>query len=644
MTTNSSPAQTLSPTKQALLALREMQSKLEASEYAKREPIAIVGMGCRFPGDADTPEAFWKLLRDGVDAIKSVPADRWDIDDYYDPDPDSPGKIYSRYGSFVSQIDGFDPGFFGISPREALSMDPQQRLLMEVSWEALEQANQNPEDLFNSPTGVFVGICTNDYAKVVLGSEDNHNIDAYFATGNTHSVAAGRLSYALGFTGPSIAVDTACSSSLVAVHLAVQSLRSQECEVALAGGVNLLLSPQTSITFSKARMMSPDGRCKTFDAAADGYVRGEGCGVIVLKRLSDAVAAGDNILAVIKGSAINQDGPSGGLTVPNGPSQERVLRQALANGQSKPADIDYIEAHGTGTSLGDPIEVEALGSVFGRDHSPEKPLLLGSVKTNIGHLEGAAGIAGIIKVVLSMQHNIIPEHLHFREPNPHIGWGNLPIKVTAKKTVWERNGKPRAAGVSSFGFSGTNAHVVLEEAPATEVKKTDVERPLHLLTLSAKSPTALQDLVGRYQTHLSSQPGATDFPSICFSANAGRAHFNHRLSLVAEAATDAAQMLSAHVQGEDPSGVFEGVTGGAAPSVAFLFTGQGSQYCGMGRDLYETQPRFRAALTRCDQLLRPMLKQPLLELLFSSEDTTAALNQTANTQPALFAVEYALAQ
>ncbi|MEO1404725.1 MAG: polyketide synthase, partial [Cyanobacteria bacterium J06635_1] len=310
-----------------------------------------------------------------------------------------------------------------------------------------------------SPTGVFVGICTNDYAKVVLGSEDNHNIDAYFATGNTHSVAAGRLSYALGFTGPSIAVDTACSSSLVAVHLAVQSLRSQECEVALAGGVNLLLSPQTSITFSKARMMSPDGRCKTFDAAADGYVRGEGCGVIVLKRLSDAVAVGDNILAVIKGSAINQDGPSGGLTVPNGPSQERVLRQALANGQSKPADIDYIEAHGTGTSLGDPIEVEALGSVFGRDHSSEKPLLLGSVKTNIGHLEGAAGIAGIIKVVLSMQHNIIPEHLHFREPNPHIGWGNLPIKVTAEKTVWERNGKPRAAGVSSFGFSGTNAHV-----------------------------------------------------------------------------------------------------------------------------------------------------------------------------------------
>lgn len=465
---NTAPStQDLSPTKRALVVIKEMQAKLDAVEQAKREPIAIIGMGCRLPGGAVSPKAYWDLLINQQDAITEVPGDRWDVDAYYDPDPDVPGKIYSRYGSFVDEVDQFDPAFFSISPREALTMDPQQRLLLEVAWEALEDANQVPDQLFNSATGVFVGICTNDYTKVALGPESppgaasaqGDSIDAYFATGNAHSVASGRLSYTFGFTGPSLAVDTACSSSLVSVHLACQSLRQQECNMALAAGVNVLLSPQTTMTFSRAKMMAPDGRCKTFDAAANGYVRGEGCGVVVLKRLSDALKDGDSILAVVRGSAVNQDGPSGGLTVPNGPSQEKVVRQALQDGAVHPKEVSYIEAHGTGTSLGDPIEVEALGAVFGATHSTDTPLNIGSVKTNIGHLEGAAGIAGLMKVVLSLKNEVIPPHLHFHEPNPYIGWDQLPLKVTTEATAWPRSQSPRIGGVSSFGFSGTNAQV-----------------------------------------------------------------------------------------------------------------------------------------------------------------------------------------
>ncbi len=492
----------LSPTKRALLALKEMQSKLDALERAKTEPIAIIGIGCRFPGGADNPEAFWHLLRDGVNAITEVPSDRWDIDAYYDPDPDAPGKMYTRYGGFLGQVDTFDPQFFGISPREAVSLDPQQRLLLEVSWEALENANQVPEQLFSSSTGVFIGICANDYSKVLSRGMTQTPIDAYFGTGNALSVAAGRLSYTLGLTGPSMAVDTACSSSLVAVHLACQSLRSRECDLALVGGVNLLLAPEASINFSKARMMAADGRCKTFDAAADGYVRGEGCGVLVLKRLSAAVADADNILAVIRGSAVNQDGPSGGLTVPSGPSQQAVIRQALDNAGVKSSQVSYVEAHGTGTFLGDPIEVGALGAVFGKERPQDNRLVIGSVKTNIGHLEAAAGIAGLIKVVLSLQHEEIPPHLNFKQPNPHITWDELPAVIPTERMLWPSGERRRLAGVSSFSFSGTNAHIVLEEAPVSEPVQAEVERPLHLLTLSAKTEEALKQLAGRHEQHL----------------------------------------------------------------------------------------------------------------------------------------------
>ncbi|MHC5598559.1 MAG: type I polyketide synthase [Nostoc sp.] len=623
--------------KNALLELKEMKSQLAAVEKAKKEPIAIVGMGCRFPGDANNPEAFWQILRDGVDAVTEVPANRWDINALYDPNPDTPGKIYTRYGGFLRQLEEFDAEFFGISPKEAVSLDPQQRLLLEVSWEALENASIKPAQLAGTQTGVFIGITGNDYLQRLL-TRPATEIDAYQATGNTHSVAAGRLSYILGLTGPSLAVDTACSSSLVAVHLACQSLRHQESDLAIAAGVNLLLSSEISINLSKARMLSPDGRCKTFDAKADGYVRSEGCGVIILKRLSDAIKDKDRILALIRGSAVNQDGRSSGLTAPNGPAQQAVIRQALENGGVEAAEVSYLEAHGTGTSLGDPIEVGALQAVFGKNRPKDQPLTLGSLKTNIGHLESAAGIAGIIKVVLQMQHQEIAPHLHFQDPSPHINWENLPLIVPTQKTHWQTAENSRLAGVSSFGFSGTNAHVVLAEPPTLEPLSPDLERPLHLLTLSAKTPSALEELAFGYQNYIQTH---TDVPiaDICYTANIGREHFNHRLSIVTGSREQlVAQLAELKFGNSDRSGK-------KPLKIAFLFTGQGSQYINMGRELYETQPIFRQTLEQCNEILRPYLEPSLLEVLYPTEveeQVSSLLNQTAYTQPALFAFEYAL--
>lgn len=653
MVISANGAGTLTNQQRILLALDDAVKKLETLERAKSEPIAIVGMGCRFPGGATDPEAFWQLLHAGVDAVTETPRDRWKLEDFYDPDPEVPGKTYTRYGGFLEQIDLFDPQFFGISPREAMNMDPQQRLLLEVAWEALEHAGSIPNLKAPSQTGVFIGVTTNDYARLITPEGNLDRIDAYYLTGNPLNAIAGRLAYTFGLQGPCMAVDTACSSSLVAVHLAVQSLRNRECDSALAGGVNLILSPENTVALSKTQILSAEGRCKTFDASADGIVRGEGCGAIVLKRLSDAVAQGDRIWSLIRGSAVNQDGRSSGFTVPNKSAQQALIQQALNNAKLPPEAIDYVEAHGTGTPLGDPIELRALGEVLGDNRSAKKPLLVGSVKTNFGHLESAAGIAGLLKVVLSMHHETIPAHLHFRQPNPHIDWGDLNVQVTSESTSWNRNGKPRAAGVSSFGASGTNAHIIVEEAPISEPAESTADRPVHVLCLSAKSAGALQQLLQSYSDYLIAHPELS-IENVCYSANTGRSHLNHRISLLARSSQDLLTTLStlpnsgdemgSGTLGLDTPGVCKGVAENASPRIAFLFTGQGSQYWGMGRELYLTQPRFRAVLDRCSELLQPSLDCPLVSLLFGATDTSTTLNQTVYTQPALFALEYSLAQ
>ena len=439
-----------------------------ASAEGSIEPaprFAIVGYAARFPGAADA-DGFWDVLREGRDAVSEVPKDRWDVDEFFDPEPGAPGKVVTRRAGFVDDVTGFDAPFFGMSTREVRLMDPQHRLLLETAWHAVEHSGTAPTALANTNTGVFVGLATHDYLGMASGELTYPEIEAYMAIGTSNAAAAGRISYRLGLQGPSVAVDTACSSSLVAIHQACQALQLGECDLALAGGANVLLTPATMITFSHAHMLAPDGRCKTFDAAADGYVRGEGCGVVVIKRLEDAIRDGDRIRAVIRGSAINQDGASGGLTVPNGVAQQRVIADALKRAGVAPGDVGYLEAHGTGTSLGDPIEAQAAGAAYGIGREANRPLLVGSAKTNIGHLEAAAGIAGIIKVVLSLENGLLPQHLHFENPSPHIPWDRLPVEVVIEAIPWERSDRPRIAGISSFGFAGTNAHVILEEAPA----------------------------------------------------------------------------------------------------------------------------------------------------------------------------------
>lgn len=450
--------------KNALLEIKKLRSELAQSKETGTEPIAIIGMECRFPGKGVDLNGFWELLKNGEDTITEVPTSRWNMKDFYDPNPETAGKTYTKHGSFLNSVNEFDPLFFGISPREAESMDPQQRILLEVAWQALCNANQNPKALKGTKTGVFVGISTNEYGRYFLEQQKLDNIDVYFTTGNALNASAGRLSYILGLQGPSMAIDTACSSSLVAIHNACQSLRLQESKMAIVAGSNLMLGPESTIALAKTKLLSTDGKCKTFDDSADGIVRGEGCGVVILKKLSDAIKDGDTVWAVIKGSAVNQDGASSGFTVPNGSAQKDLLQQAMLTAGILPNQIDYIEAHGTGTALGDPIEINALSSVYGKDRNEQNHLLVGSVKTNIGHLEAAAGIAGLIKVVLSLQNECIPSHLNVSKLNSRIPWNNIPIKVTTNNVAWAPGeNRKRVAGVSSFGASGTNAHIILEE-------------------------------------------------------------------------------------------------------------------------------------------------------------------------------------
>ncbi|MFN3647971.1 MAG: type I polyketide synthase [Armatimonadota bacterium] len=548
-----SEAESLKRAAAALSQMRERLERLEQRERDRREPIAVIGIGCRFPGGAEGPDRFWGLLREGRDAVTVVPSDRWDIDAYYDPDPDRPGKICSRRGAFLQEVDRFDAELFGIAPREAAGMDPQQRLVLETTWEALENACLVPDRLAGTRTGVFVAANSNEYYQLALEAPDR--IDAYTVSGGAASVCAGRLSYVLDLRGPSCVVDTACSSSLMAVHRAVQSLRAGECGAALAAGVYTVLTPALSMGLSRARMLSPEGRCKAFDASADGFVQGEGCGVVVLKRLSDARAAGDRILGVIRGSAANQDGRSGGLTAPSAAAQEAVVRQALADAGAEPGQVGYVEAHGTGTALGDPIEVRALAAVFGpgRRH----PLVLGSVKTNLGHTGPAAGITGLIKVLLSLQHRQIPPHLHFQKLNPYIETGELPLRIPTSLIDWESAEGRRLAGVSSFGFSGTNVHVVVEEAPvAPDRPAPAAERPLHLLCFSAPTEAALRQLARRYAEHFAERE--VSLPDAAYSAHTGRSAFRCRAALIARDAAEAGQLLLRIAAGQPTAEVLSG--------------------------------------------------------------------------------------
>ena len=458
------------------------------------KPIAIIGIGCRFP-KANNPHEFWQLLSNGIDGITEIPKERWNINEYYDENPETQGKMNSRHGGFLSQVDGFDPNFFGISPREALLMDPQQRLLLEVAWETIEDAGITREQLAGSKTGVFVGIATNDYSRIHAGY--SHHPQGYDLTGNCTNIAAGRLSYLFNLKGPSLAVDTACSSSLVAVHLACQSLWNDESSMAIAAGVNLILSPIGHIALSKLKALSPDGRCKTFDESANGYVRSEGVGCIILKPLAQAIADKDSIYALIRGTAINHDGRSKGLTVPYGPAQESLIRSALKNAEIEPKELNYVELHGTGTSLGDPIEAMALGAVLEEGRDKDNPCLVGSVKSNIGHLEAAAGIASVIKMALSLKNKQIPPSLHFNKPNPYIPFDKLPLKLQSSLITWPQQETTAKVGISSFGFSGTNAHLILEEANLSHQEPISLTFP-HLLPLSAHSQEAVRDLAQNY--------------------------------------------------------------------------------------------------------------------------------------------------
>jgi acyl transferase domain-containing protein/acyl-CoA synthetase (AMP-forming)/AMP-acid ligase II/acyl carrier protein len=617
---------------------------------AGTDGIAIIGMACRLPG-ADTPEAFWQLLRHGVDAVGRLPESRVPLETTTDA-----AHQRERAGAFLTQVDGFDAAFFGVSPRETMSMDPQQRLLLETTWEAFEHAGIAPSSAAGSRAGVFIGISSNDYSRLQIKA--GVGTDAWSGTGNAVSIAANRLSYALDLRGPSVAVDTACSSSLVAVHLACQSLRLGESEVAIAGGVNLVLSPEWSAIFTDAQMLAPDGRCKTFDASADGYVRGEGCGVVLLKPLAAAREDGDRVLAVIRGSAVNQDGRSHGLTAPNGPSQQDVVRRAVAQARLRPEQVSYVEAHGTGTALGDPIELEALTAALGSARTAAAPLRVGSVKTNIGHLEAAAGIAGLLKVVLAMQHRVIPPHLHFRTPNPYFGWKDAGIEIPVAPTPWGSPDTSVYAGISAFGFGGTNAHVVLEGPPAPSGAERALTREdgsdaggRGLLLLSARTVPALRAQAERYAAAIAADTpsegasgGGAAWPDVCATAARGRTHFDVRAAIAADTAEEARQGLAAIAAGGIRDGVWQGHTEARdSTAVAFIYPGQGAQWWGMGRELHASHAVFREAIERCSAALAQDLPVPLADVLYA-ESGRALLERTEYAQPAGLAVSYALTQ
>ncbi len=627
-----SGSEELSVTKQALLALERMKTRVAELEAVVHEPLAIVGASCRLPG-ANSLDEYWQLLESGKNAIREVPADRWPIDTYYDPDPDQPGKVSTRRGGFIENIDLFDADFFGISPVEAEAIDPAQRIMLELAQVALDDAGLVAQDLAGSKTGVFVGACGGDYGRMMLGHE--HALGAYTSTGGANSAIANRISYVYDFRGPSLVLDTACSSSLVALHVACQSLRRQESDVALAGGVNVILDPAWTISFSKFRMMAPDGACKTFDERADGFVRSEGGGWVVLKRLSDARRDRDRIYAVVRGTATNQDGHTNGLTAPNGLAQREVIRAALADANLSASRVTFVEAHGTGTPLGDPIEVEALGALYGAKREPGSRCALGSVKTNIGHLEAAAGIAGVLKTMLALSRQRMPKNLHFKRLNPRIELGDG-LEVLADAKEWSDD--ERFGAVSAFGFGGTNAHAILASFADTPTPDSARDAETRILTLSAKSREALRERAADLQSFIESE--TPDVDALCHTNNARRSHYEHRAAIVFDTLADVTASLRNVDEGSMPCLRRGKSKTGNTPGLAFVFPGQGGQWLGMGRDLVRGCPEFRDAIRECSRALQSFMGQSLEEILLG--DDPSWLEKIEFVQPAIFGVQVAL--
>ncbi|MEV6569432.1 type I polyketide synthase, partial [Streptomyces kronopolitis] len=609
------------------------------------DPIVIVGMSCRYPGGIRTPEELWELVAAGGDGISPFPADRgWDLAGLYHPDPDHPGTCYTREGGFLHDASHFDPGFFGISPREALSMDPQQRLLLEASWEALERSGIDPAAARGTLTGVFAGVTYQDYIGILSGAQES--FEGYVGTGNSPSVLSGRIAYTLGLEGPAVSVDTACSSSLVALHLAVQSLRQGECDLALAGGVTVMSTPGSLIEFSRQRALAEDGRCKPFSADADGASWAEGVGMVAVERLSDARRNGHPVLAVIRGSALNQDGASNGLTAPNGPSQQRVIRRALAAGGLSPRQVDAVEAHGTGTTLGDPIEAQALIAAYGQDRDEDRPLWLGSLKSNIGHSQAAAGVGGVIKMVMALRNGLLPRTLHAEEPSPHIDWTAGHVRLLNEAVTWPDTDEPRRAGVSSFGMSGTNAHIIVEEAPRQQDRPASPAvsaLPVVPVPLSARSAEALRDQAARLRSQLLAGPAACDLPGLGFSLATTRSAFEHRAVLVAADREDLDRGLREIAEGAMVSDVPRGVARDGSARPVLVFPGQGSQWAGMARELLDTAPVFADRLAACERALDPFVDWSLTAVLRGDADA-ADLERVDVIQPALWAVMVSLAE